>query len=25
VDRFMVQWEALEGAGGRAEFWGVLV
>jgi beta-1,4-N-acetylglucosaminyltransferase len=25
VDRFLVQWEALEGAGGRAEFWGVLV
>lgn len=25
VDRFVVQWESLEGAGGRAEFWGVLV
>ncbi|KAF2441718.1 glycosyltransferase family 1 protein [Karstenula rhodostoma CBS 690.94] len=25
VDRFLVQWEGLEGAGGRAEFWGVLV
>jgi beta-1,4-N-acetylglucosaminyltransferase len=25
VDRFLVQWEELEGAGGRAEFWGVLV
>lgn len=25
VDRFVVQWEELEGAGGRAEFWGVLV
>ncbi|KAF2256356.1 glycosyltransferase family 1 protein [Trematosphaeria pertusa] len=25
VDRFVVQWEALEGKGGRAEFWGVLV
>ncbi|KAF2635932.1 oligosaccharide biosynthesis protein Alg14 like protein [Massarina eburnea CBS 473.64] len=26
VDRFLVQWEELEGvAGGRAEFWGILV
>jgi len=25
VDRFLVQWEGLEGRGGRAEFWGVLV
>jgi beta-1,4-N-acetylglucosaminyltransferase len=25
VDRFLVQWPELEGAGGRAEFWGVLV
>ena len=25
VDRFLVQWEELEGAGGRAEFWGMLV
>lgn len=25
VDRFLVQWEELEGAGGRAEFCGVLV
>ncbi|KAF2872646.1 oligosaccharide biosynthesis protein Alg14 like-domain-containing protein [Massariosphaeria phaeospora] len=25
VDRFVVQWEELEGRGGRAEFWGVLV
>ncbi|KAF2399228.1 Alg14-domain-containing protein [Trichodelitschia bisporula] len=25
VDRFLVQWESLEGAGGRAEFHGVLV
>ncbi|KAF1849887.1 glycosyltransferase family 1 protein [Cucurbitaria berberidis CBS 394.84] len=25
VDRFLVQWVELEGAGGRAEFWGVLV
>lgn len=26
VDRFLVQWEGLEGAGGgRAEFWGILV
>ncbi|KAG9190704.1 beta-1,4-N-acetylglucosaminyltransferase [Alternaria panax] len=25
VDRFLVQWEELEGAGGRAEYWGVLV
>jgi beta-1,4-N-acetylglucosaminyltransferase len=25
VDRFLVQWEELEGKGGRAEFWGVLV
>ncbi|KAF2127121.1 glycosyltransferase family 1 protein [Dothidotthia symphoricarpi CBS 119687] len=25
VDRFLVQWEGLEGGGGRAEFWGVLV
>ncbi|KAI8934248.1 hypothetical protein NX059_008993 [Plenodomus lindquistii] len=25
VDRFLVQWKELEGAGGRAEFWGVLV
>lgn len=25
VDRFLVQWEELEGYGGRAEFWGMLV
>ncbi|KAF2704775.1 glycosyltransferase family 1 protein [Pleomassaria siparia CBS 279.74] len=25
VDRFVVQWGELEGKGGRAEFWGVLV
>ncbi|KAI4954262.1 hypothetical protein J4E91_001972 [Alternaria rosae] len=25
VDRFLVQWEELEGAGGRAEYWGILV
>ncbi|KAF2266650.1 oligosaccharide biosynthesis protein Alg14 like protein [Lojkania enalia] len=25
VDRFLVQWEELEGKGGRAEFWGILV
>jgi beta-1,4-N-acetylglucosaminyltransferase len=25
VDRFLVQWDTLEGKGGRAEFWGVLV
>lgn len=25
VDRFLVQWEALEGYGGRAEYWGILV
>ncbi|KAF2797915.1 glycosyltransferase family 1 protein [Melanomma pulvis-pyrius CBS 109.77] len=25
VDRFVVQWAELEGRGGRAEFWGVLV
>jgi len=25
VDRFIVQWEELEGRAGRAEFWGVLV
>jgi beta-1,4-N-acetylglucosaminyltransferase len=25
VDRFLVQWEELEGAGGRAEFYGILV
>jgi beta-1,4-N-acetylglucosaminyltransferase len=25
VDRFLVQWEELEGRGGRAEFWGILV
>ncbi|KAF2737360.1 oligosaccharide biosynthesis protein Alg14 like protein [Polyplosphaeria fusca] len=25
VDRFIVQWEELEGKGGRAEFWGILV
>lgn len=25
VDRFLVQWEELEGYGGRAEFWGILV
>lgn len=25
VDRFLVQWEELEGVGGRAEFWGMLV
>lgn len=25
VDRFLVQWEELEGAGGKAEYWGVLV
>jgi beta-1,4-N-acetylglucosaminyltransferase len=25
VDRFLVQWEELAGAGGRAEYWGVLV
>ena len=25
VDRFLVQWEELEGVGGRAEFYGVLV
>lgn len=25
VDRFLVQWEGLEGSGGRAEYWGVLV
>ena len=25
VDRFLVQWEGLEGQGGRAEYWGILV
>ena len=25
VDRFLVQWEELEGYGGRAEYWGILV
>ncbi|KAF2117592.1 oligosaccharide biosynthesis protein Alg14 like-domain-containing protein [Lophiotrema nucula] len=25
VDRFVVQWEELEGKGGKAEFWGILV
>jgi beta-1,4-N-acetylglucosaminyltransferase len=25
VDRFLVQWEELEGSGGRAEYWGILV
>jgi beta-1,4-N-acetylglucosaminyltransferase len=25
VDRFLVQWEELKGAGGRAEYWGILV